>query len=135
MARFRYLTDNEKVLGSVFLFPAIAYIVLLVGIPFALAIAFSLANVTVGNTTLTFAGLENYRRILQTPEFRQSLLNTFFFTIVSQAITLVLANALALILSAELVQPDRLGSPLCASSWQSGCHSGNTEEPVLPGQC
>ena len=101
VARFRYLTDNEKVLGSVFLFPAIAYIVLLVGIPFALAIAFSLANVTVGNTTLSFAGLENFRRILQTPEFRQSLQNTFFFTIVSQAITLVLANALALILSAE----------------------------------
>src|SRR3972149_1670048 len=101
VARFRYLSDNEKALGTAFLFPAIAYIVLLVGIPFALAIAFSLANVTVGNTALSFAGLENFRRILQTPEFRQSLQNTFFFTIVSQAITLVLANALALILSAE----------------------------------
>ena len=101
LARTRFLTDNEGFLGSLFLFPAIGYIVLLVGIPFILAIAFSLSDITVGNTDLKFAGLENFRRVIQTPEFLQSLKNTFLFTLVSQAITIVLANILAIVLSAD----------------------------------
>ena len=101
LARMRFLTDSEGFLGSLFLFPAIAYIVLLVGIPFVLAIAFSLSDITVGNTDLKFAGLENFRRVIQTPEFLQSLKNTFLFTLVSQAITIVLANILAIVLSSD----------------------------------
>ena len=101
LARMRFLTDSEGFLGSLFLFPAIAYILLLVGIPFVLAIAFSLSDITVGNTDLKFAGLENFRRVIQTPEFLQSLKNTFLFTLVSQAITIVLANILAIILSTD----------------------------------
>lgn len=99
--RWRYLTDHEGFLGSVLLLPAVAYIVLLVGVPFVLAIAFSLSNITVGNTELSFYGLENFRRILRTPEFHQSLRNSFLFTLVSQAITIVLANILAVVLSAD----------------------------------
>src|SRR3989304_2001053 len=101
LARMRFLTDSEGFLGSLFLFPAIAYIVLLVGIPFVLAIAFSLSDITVGNTDRKFAGLENFRRVIQTPEFLQSLKNTFLFTLVSQAITIVLANILAIVLSSD----------------------------------
>lgn len=101
LSRLRYLSDNENFLGSTFLFPAIAYIAFLVGIPFVLAIAFSLSDITVGNTELKFSGLENFRRIIQTVEFQQSLRNTFLFTLVSQAITIVLANILAIILSVE----------------------------------
>jgi multiple sugar transport system permease protein len=101
LARMRFLTDSEGFLGSLFLFPAIAYIVLLVGIPFVLAIAFSLSDITVGNTDLKFAGLENFRRVIQTPEFQQSLKNTFLFSLVSQAITIVLANILAIVLSSD----------------------------------
>lgn len=100
-SRLRFISDNEGLLGAIFLFPAIAYIVLLVGIPFVLAIAFSLSDVTVGNTDLNFAGLENFRRILRTPEFQQSLKNSILFVLVAQAITIVLANILAMILSSE----------------------------------
>jgi multiple sugar transport system permease protein len=97
----RYLTDNERFLGWVFLLPAITYIILLIGVPFVLAIAFSLADVTVGDTTLNFVGFENFTRIMRTPEFWQSLRNTFGFAITSQIIVIILANILAIILSSD----------------------------------
>jgi multiple sugar transport system permease protein len=79
----------------------VIYIIALVGIPFILAIAFSLADVTVGDTSLDFVGLENFSRIIKTPEFWQSLQNTLVFAIISQVIIIVLANILAVVLSAE----------------------------------
>lgn len=99
--RSRYLADNKGLLGSLFLLPAVVYIVALVGIPFVLAIAFSLADVTAGDTSLDFVGFENYSRIIKTPEFQQSIRNTLIFTVVSQAITIVLANILAVVLSSD----------------------------------
>ncbi|MGW8224870.1 MAG: carbohydrate ABC transporter permease [Anaerolineales bacterium] len=99
--RTRYLADNEKFLGWVFLLPAVLYIIVLVGVPFALAIAFSLADVTVGDTTLNFVGLRNFATILRTPEFWQSLRDTFGFAITAQIITIILANILAVLLSTD----------------------------------
>lgn len=99
--KFRFLADNERFLGWAFLLPALLYIVLLIGFPFVIAIAFSMADVTVGDTSLNFVGFENYARIIQTPEFRQSLKNTFMFAIISQIIVIILANILAIILSTD----------------------------------
>jgi multiple sugar transport system permease protein len=96
-----YIADNEKFLGWLFLLPAVLYIILLVGIPFVLAIAFSLADVTVGDTTLNFVGLQNFNRITGTPEFWQSLRDTFGFAVTAQIITIILANILAVILSVD----------------------------------
>ncbi len=95
--RFQYLTDREGFLGTVFLTPAVLYILLLVAVPFGLAIAFSLSDVTVGDTSLDYVGLENFRRILATPQFRRALLNSFIFTLAAQLIVIFLANILALI--------------------------------------
>ncbi|MEE8391721.1 MAG: sugar ABC transporter permease [Anaerolineae bacterium] len=100
-ARPRYLLDREGFLGSLFLLPAVAYIVALVGIPFFLAIAFSLADVTVGDTSLDFVGLENFRRIIKTPQFVRALQNSFVFTFISQTFIIVLANILAVVLSQD----------------------------------
>jgi multiple sugar transport system permease protein len=95
--RFQYLTDREGFLGSIFLLPAVLYILLLVAVPFFMAIAFSLSDVTVGDTSLDFVGLENFRRILRQPQFLRALLNTFLFTLTAQLIVIFLANILALI--------------------------------------
>lgn len=95
--RLAYLTDREGFLGSVFLAPAVIYIILLVGFPFLLAIAFSLSDVTVGDTSLDFDGLNNFRNVIKTPQFRRALLNTFFFTLAAQILVIILANILALI--------------------------------------
>lgn len=99
--RFRYWTDREDLLGTLFLSPAVIYIVALVGIPFLIALAFSFSDVTAGNTRLSFTGLANFQAILKTPQFTQSLRNTISFTIISQIIIIVLANILAVVLSMD----------------------------------
>ncbi len=95
------LADREEILGPLFLLPAVVYIVLLVGIPFLLAIAFSMTDVTVGDTSMDFIGLANFRRVIRTPQFRRALLDTFFFTIAVQILVILLANVLAVVLSRE----------------------------------
>ena len=99
--RFRYWTDREDLLGSLFLLPAVIYIFALVGIPFLIALAYSVTDVTVGDTSLNFVGLRNFLAILKTPQFTTSLANSIVFTIISQIIIIVLANILALILSTD----------------------------------
>jgi multiple sugar transport system permease protein len=47
---------------------------------------------------LNFVGLRNFAAVIQDPVFRQSLKNTFVFTLVSQALVLVLSKVLALAL-------------------------------------
>ena len=98
---FRRLADRESVLGPLFLLPAIVYIVALVAVPFFIAIAFSLSDVIVGDTSLDFVGLENFRRILKTPQFIRSLGNSILFTIAVQVIVIVLANILAVVLAQD----------------------------------
>ncbi len=100
-ARFQHLADREGFLGALLLLPAVLYIVALVGVPFFLAIAFSMSDVTIGDTSLDFVGLENFRRIMRTPQFRRALSNTFLFTLTAQAIVIVGANILALLLSED----------------------------------
>jgi len=96
-----YLLDRERFLSTLFLLPAVVYIVALVGIPFFLAVAFSLTDVTVGDTSLDFVGLENFRRVIRTPQFQRALVNSFVFTIVAQVLVIVLANILAVVLSQD----------------------------------
>ncbi len=101
---FRRLADREGLLGVAFLAPAILYIVALVAVPFVIAIAFSITDVTVGDTSLDFVGLDNFRRILDKaamPQFGRSLVNTFAFTLTAQALVIVLANVLALVMAQD----------------------------------
>ncbi|HVY56786.1 MAG TPA: sugar ABC transporter permease [Xanthobacteraceae bacterium] len=92
LARF---ADNERWLWRAMLAPAILYIVLLVGIPFALSIFYSLSDATVASREMHFVGLENFRRIVESGTFWVSLKNTLIITLVSQFIVIVFANILA----------------------------------------
>jgi multiple sugar transport system permease protein len=94
-----FLSDREGFLGSVFLAPAVLYILLLVGLPFVLAILYSMTDVTVGDTSLDFIGFENFGRVIRTPQFRRALSNTFVFSLVAQFFVIILSNILALVLS------------------------------------
>jgi multiple sugar transport system permease protein len=93
-----HIWDKEQVLASLMIAPAIFYIVILIGVPFFMAIYYSLSNATTGSQSLHFVGLRNFQAVLQDAIFRKSLLNTFIFTFVSQALVLVLAKILALAL-------------------------------------
>lgn len=90
--------EGERWLGALMLAPALIYIVLLLGFPFLLSIYYSLSDITVGTRAMQFVGLENFRRIVQNPTFWRSLGNALVFTLVSQALVVVLAKILALAL-------------------------------------
>ena len=98
------LLDNRRLMGFAFLAPAVVYIALLIGVPFVTAFAYSLSDATVGNTSFRYAGLPNFETVLNAPDFHAALRNTFVFTLVAQVFVLILANTLALILTAPLPQ-------------------------------
>jgi multiple sugar transport system permease protein len=95
------LADNERWLWRLMLAPAILYIVLLVGFPFFLSLYYSLSDVTVGSREMNFVGLASFRRIIENRTFWTALKNTLIFTIVTQVFVLLLANILAMALSAD----------------------------------
>lgn len=90
-----YLWDRERVLAPLMFLPAIIFIVVLVGFPFVLAILYSFSDVTVGNPSLDFVGIENFAEILGSRTFQQSLVNSFVFTFGSLALILILSTVLA----------------------------------------
>jgi multiple sugar transport system permease protein len=93
--RWRDRLEERRFLATTLIAPAVLFIVVLVGGPLLLALYLSFTNAIAGSLTGDFVGLENYRREWANPIFRDALKNTFFFTIVSQVIVLVLAKTLA----------------------------------------
>ncbi len=85
-------------LGIALFSPALVYILALVGLPLVLAFLYSVGDVTVGSVGYRFVGLYNFRSVLASPAFRRALLDSFVFTISSQLVVIVCANALALAL-------------------------------------
>jgi multiple sugar transport system permease protein len=91
----RPVADREDLLGVLMLTPALAYVILLVGVPFVLAILLSFSNATAGSLRFGWAGWSNYAEILGDPVFRRALRNSVIVTIGSQALAVVLATAAA----------------------------------------
>ncbi|MGH9277303.1 MAG: carbohydrate ABC transporter permease [Acidimicrobiales bacterium] len=125
--RKRYLLDREGVLGPIMLLPSVVYIVALVAIPFFLAIAYSLSDVTVGDPSLDYVGLRNFRAVLRDPVFRRALWNSIVITAVTVALVLVLGKVLALVLTQDfrgkwvarflVLLPWTTPVPLAAIAW------------------
>ncbi len=95
------LGDREGFLAGVMLLPAVVYVVALVAVPFLMAIAYSVSDVSAGDPSFDFVGLAQYREVLGSPVFRKSLGNTLLFTAVSMVLVIVLGKALALVLVAR----------------------------------
>jgi multiple sugar transport system permease protein len=93
--------DNERWLGPLLIGPAVLYIFLLVGVPFFMALYYSVSNTTTGGGTMGFVGLRNFTAVVDTPKFQTALKNTLIFGLISQVVILVLSNALALALQTE----------------------------------
>jgi multiple sugar transport system permease protein len=97
-SRFRFLLDRRDVLGALFVSPAIIYVLLLVGLPFLLAVYYSVSAYTIYDPSWQFVGLSNFRQIVRNPVFIETLENTFLFTFASQLLGLVLGKFGALLL-------------------------------------
>lgn len=96
---YRQFRDSRRLLAPLMIAPAILYIVALVGFPFVLAILYSLSDATTGNPSIHIVGLRNFAAILRDSVFIRAMENTFFFTVVSQALVVVLSSILAIALS------------------------------------
>jgi multiple sugar transport system permease protein len=125
--RRRYLFDRDGVLAPLMLLPSVVYILALVAIPFFLAIAYSLSDVTVGDPSFDYVGLRNFRAVLKDPVFRRSLTNSLFITAVTMVLVLVLGKILALVLTRDfrfkwvvrflILLPWTTPVPLAAIAW------------------
>ena len=96
--RLAFLLDRPGWLGAIMIAPAVLYILLVVGVPFFLALYYSLTNITAGSRRLEFVGLRNFSGIIDSPKFLTALWNTFVFAVGSQVLVIVLATVLALAL-------------------------------------
>ena len=89
--------ENRK-LGAMMFLPAIAYIVLLIGAPFALAVMYAFSDARIGSPGFHYVGFENFRSILQSPSFQAALRNSIVFTVSAQIIVIVCSTMLSIAL-------------------------------------
>ncbi|WOH61857.1 MULTISPECIES: carbohydrate ABC transporter permease [Bradyrhizobium] len=97
-SRFRFILDRRDVLGTMFAAPAILFVLLLVGVPFLMAVYYSVSAYTIYDPSWRFVGLANFEQIIEDPAFLQTLSNTFIFTFGSQLLGLILGKFGALLL-------------------------------------
>lgn len=97
----RFVLDRAEYMGPLFIAPAIIYVVLLVALPFFLALYYSVSAYSIFNPSYQFVGLKNLREVMASDIFRQTLGNTFLFTILAQIFGLLLGKVGAML----LIQP------------------------------
>jgi multiple sugar transport system permease protein len=97
--RFANVLERPSVLASVLISPAVIFVLVLVGGPLLIAIGLSFTNATSGHLHGKWVGLENFRNEWGNPAFQHAVWHTFLFTVISQAIVLVVAGLLAHALS------------------------------------
>jgi len=127
-SRFQFILDRRDVLGAIFVSPAFLYVLLLVGVPFLLAVYYSVSAYTIYDPSWRFVGLANFRQIVQNPVFIETLENTFLFTFASQFLGLVLGKFGAFLLlkpfpgrkivRALIILPWAVPIALAAVAWQ-----------------
>jgi multiple sugar transport system permease protein len=100
-SRIGYALERDRVLGSLFLFPSVIYLVALVGYPLVLVFLLAFSDASTSSASLHFTGLQTFVSAIRDPVFLTSLKNTFVFTIVSQALVVVLSFILANLLAAS----------------------------------
>ena len=88
------LVDRDGVVGTLMLAPAVVYVVVLVAVPFFLAIALSLSDATVGDPTIHhFVGFNNFFSVVREAGFIFALRNSVIVT----CCTLVLLTILTIV--------------------------------------
>ena len=89
---------KSPLLGFAMFSPAVLYILLLIAMPFVLAIFYAFSDARIGSNQLHYVGLENFRSILQSPSFKKALWNSVIFTVSAQIIVIVCSTILSIAL-------------------------------------
>jgi multiple sugar transport system permease protein len=93
--RWTDVFERPGFLASVLIAPAVIFVLALVGGPLVLAIGLSFTDATAGDLSGNWVGLDNFRNEWSNPSFQHAVWHTFLFTIISQAVVLVVAGLLA----------------------------------------
>jgi multiple sugar transport system permease protein len=93
---------KQQFAGWLFLAPAVAYLLFAFALPIVYNVMLSFEQTspaTIANFTAPFAGLDNYRFILDDPTSRAAITRTFVFTFLSLAGQFIIGFSLALLFS------------------------------------
>jgi multiple sugar transport system permease protein len=93
--RWGDIFERRGVLASILISPAVVFITVLVAGPLVLAVYLSFTDATAGALTGKWVGLENFRRVWHNTAFQDAVWHTFLFTVLSQAVVLIVAGLLA----------------------------------------
>jgi len=94
----RFLLDRPELVGPLFIAPAILYVLVLVALPFFLALYYSVSAYTIFDPNYRYVGLKNFTDVIESDIFRRTLINTLVFTIGAQVIGLLLGKFAAMLL-------------------------------------
>jgi multiple sugar transport system permease protein len=94
-SRYRYAFERQGVLAALLISPAVLFIGVLVGVPLVLAVYLSFTDATAGSLSGKWVGFDNFSNALHDQVFRDALWHTFLFTVISQAVVIVVAGLLA----------------------------------------
>ena len=100
-ARLSVWLDRERILGPVFMTPALLLLLLLVAYPFGMAVYFSLSDAFIGRPS-HFIGIANFVNLWDSDTFRQTFQNAFVFTSIAVLFKVVMGIVLALLLNEQL---------------------------------
>jgi multiple sugar transport system permease protein len=95
--RLSDLLVRDAPVAYAFIGPAFFLLLFLVAYPFVLSLWFSVSDARVGETG-SFVGIDNFRRLLRSSIFLQTLQNSIVFTTVALTLKTVLGMILALLL-------------------------------------
>ena len=93
---------KQQLAGWLFLAPAIAYLLFAFALPIVYNVMLSFEQTspaTIANFTAPFAGLDNYRFVLDDPTSRAPIVRTLEFTVLSLVFQFIIGFALALLFS------------------------------------
>ncbi len=97
-ARFDTWLNQERTLGYVLLVPALVLLIVFVAYPFAFGVYISLTNAQIG-TAGQFVGLDNFVALLSDAIFRQTVFNSFLYTVVATLFKTILGMGMAILLN------------------------------------
>jgi multiple sugar transport system permease protein len=90
--------ENETLLGYMLLVPTFVIVLGLVGYPFLLSVYYSFTDKTVGGSA-PFVGLKNFIDLAKDHIFRQTIVNTFNYTVTAVIVKISLGLLMALTLN------------------------------------
>jgi multiple sugar transport system permease protein len=93
--RLRDLLEENRVLATLLIAPAVVFVLLVVGVPLVWSVYLSLTNATGGSLSGKWVGFDNFTSAWRNANFRNALENTLIITFASQAIVLVGAAVLS----------------------------------------